>query len=267
VPETELARYYYTASPQWPYYTDLLQGEVYLPSVVLRGIKSPQVETRFAASKELGQHLIRESIRMLAYRVNPTPIGQLSLFPRIVMIQAVDAIFDNWEESIVKKYKDKKARRIFRRSKEEILQFLSPDRIRDGQAHYYAVGAQVLMYHSPAQSLMEAEFEAGKRFNEGTLFSLEELANNHFVISAAKYLGIELSEEDVRKPVSKTQQGVEEIHRILGLNDPDLKAKNIKYKKSRQGLFHFFIYSKIVQVYLESDDPRLNQLVYGELAD
>ena len=258
MPAGELDLYYDTVTWDWPYYTNYVEGEIYLPERLSESIQSADATGRFNALRILGFHLIRDSLSILAHKVNPTEIREWSFFPRLQMRSTVDALFEAMEAKMGKILKDSKARRRFRESKTEIMQYLGEEAVREDRAHYVDCGAQIFMYHHPARSLTEAEFELGKGFNEGTIAVLLEPVQRIYIASLAEDMGIGkiAGNDDMtnKESFQRIKKRVQEIHDILGLLDI-------------QDLFDAFIYSRIHRLFLESDDTRLNPFVYPQLSN
>lgn len=255
VPASELKPYYLATSLKWPYYTDLERGQIYVPSQYASSfeahIKAADWDKQSALIKLLGAHLIGQTLTILSHRVDPYEFKEWSLFWRMQMSQTIEWFYSETEPKL-KHLKDKKDRMRFRQTKQNILQFLTEEKVRNEQAHYVATGAQVFMYHHPATSLAGAELSLGEPFNEATITILSRPVVSRFEKQVDTWLG---TKSDTTKEISTNdlENRAKIIYAILGLEG--------------QELFWAFIHSRIPRLYMESDDPRLNPFSYGKLAD
>lgn len=254
IPAQELDPYYFFTSLKWPYYTDFDRGQVYMPSQYVNSLrihlKAADQERQAGLIKLIGAHLAGQVLTILSYRVDPQEFKEWSLFWRMQMCQTLDWFYSETEPKL-KHLKSKKDRIRFRQTKQNVLKLLVEEEVRNEQAHYVAVGAQVFMYHHPATSVTESELSLGEPFNEGTITLLSRPIIGRFEEQVDVWLG---REPDTRKRVSPNnlEKRAQAIYEILGLEGEEL--------------FWAYIHSRIPRLYMESEDLRLNPFAYGKLA-
>ena len=255
VPASQLDPYYFATSPKRPYYTDLARGQIYMPSQFINSlgvhVRAFDQERQARLIKLFGAHMVGEALTILSYRVDPDEFREWSLFWRMQMCQTIDWFYSETEPKL-KHLNNKKDRMRFRQTKQNALQFLTEEEVRQDQAHYVATGAQVFMYHYPATSVAGAELSLGEPFNESTITILSRPVNSRFEGYIDEWLD---RKPDTPKetPPNDLEKRAKTIHEILGLEG--------------QELFWAFIYSRIPRLYMECDDPRLDPFAYAKLAN
>lgn len=240
--EDELDKVFYDAGQVEGFYTDYARGETFVPKSALDAITRGAAPLRGVLLNSLAGYLVSESVRHLAYRLGARQQEDPHRYMWRFMMQS--QIADPFFAERGAKLKGNKQEQ-FHLAQTDARSLLGKD-TRD-EVRYYAVGGRVICVMA-GNPLNVYEFSLGSDFDQGIVNILERPVYQE--ILAANPVNSPLA--DVLRPRRiLNEQKTARLLEILGLSGDELMDAYIR--------------SHIPELYIDSNDPRLNPFDYAEL--